>query len=245
MINVAFIGLENFCLSPQESGSVSSSPLRSVVFSDDGKDGFCLNQEHFDFRLTSELTRLDLASALEWLENLESSQQMRSLSPKLSSKNLSFQEPLNNMVTDRNPNGYFGVSAATKHVLLPQPDVVTGSGSNFPHCVPQQNARSPDSVYCVPQFTGDSDKEWKRERYAVPDECKDERYWRKRCKNNMSAKKSREAKRAKDLLVARKIEELEKENAALKMMLRNLMLQQPQQMQQNNNGICFCGNKLI
>ena len=242
---MSLIGLENFCLSPQVSSGVSSSSPRSVVFSDNGKDGFCLNQEHFDFKLTSELTRLDLASALEWLESLESSQQMRSLSPKLSSKNVSLQEPLNDMMTDRNTNGDSFISAATKHDLLPQPEVVTGSGSNFPHCVPQQNARNPVSVYCVPQYTGYSDKEWKRERYAVPDDCKDERYWRKRCKNNISAKKSREAKRAKDLLVARKIEELEKENAALKMMLRNLMLQQPQQIQQNNNGICFCGNKLI
>lgn len=232
------------------SDSVSSSSPHLVVFSDDGKDGFYLNQEHL---LTPELTRLDLASsALEWLENLERSQQMRSLSPQLSNKNVSLHEPPNNMMTDRNTNGDFDVSAAVafcnptaaKNVLLPQPEVVACSGSNFPHCAPQQNARSQDSVHCVPQYTG-SDKEWKRERYAVPDECKDERYWRKRCRNNMSAKKSREAKRAKDLLIARKIEELEKENATLKMMLRNLMLQQPQQMQHHNNGICFCGNKLI
>lgn len=219
-----------------------------MVFSDDGKDGF--GQEHFDFQLTPELTRLDMvSSALEWLENLESCHQMRSHSPQLSSQNVSFQEPPHNM-TYTNSNEEFDVSAAIafcnpaapKNVLFPQPEVVTGSGSNFPHCVPQQKARSPDSVHClVPQYTG-SDKEWKRERYAVPDECKDERYWRKRSRNNMSAKKSREAKRAKDLLIARKIDELEKENAALKMLLRNLMLQQPQH---NNNGICFCGNKLI
>ena len=234
------------------SESVSSSSPRSVLFSDDGRDGFGLNQEHFDFQLTPELTRLDMvSSALEWLENLESCDQMRSLSPQLSGKNVSFQEPPYNMMTYANTNVEYDVSAAVafcnpavpENVLFPQPEVVSGSGSNFSHCEPQQMARSLDSVHCVPQYTG-SDKEWKRERYAVPDECKDERYWRKRSRNNMSAKKSREAKRAKDLSIARKIDELEKENASLKMMLRNVMLQQPQY---NNNGIivCFCGKKLI
>ena len=232
------------------SESVSSSSPCSVVFSDDGKDGFGHNQEHFDFQLTPELTRLDMvSSALEWLENLDSCHQMRSQSPQL--RSVLFQESPHNMMTYMNTNVDFDVSAtvafcnptAPKKVLFPQPEVVTSSGSNFPHCVPQQKARSPDSVNCVPQYTG-SDKEWKRERYAVPDECKDERYWRKRSRNNMSAKKSREAKRAKDLLIARKIDELEKENATLKMMLRNLTLQRPQQIQ-HNNGICFCGNKFM
>ena len=243
------IGLESFCLSPQLTGSVSSSSPCSAVFSDDERDDF--SPEHFDFQLAPELTRLDMvSSALEWLENLESCHQMRSPPPQLTSQNVSFQEPSQNMMTYRNTNEKFGVSVAValcnpatpKNILFPQPDVVTGSGSNFPHCVPQQKARSPDSVNClVPHHTG-SDNEWKRERYAVPDECKDERYWRKRSRNNMSAKKSREAKRARDLLIAKKIDELEKENAALKMLLRNSTLQQPQQ---NNNGRCFCGNKLI
>lgn len=252
MINFALIGLESFRLSPLLSERVSSSSPCSVVFSDDGKDGFDLNQEHFDFQLSPELTRLDMvSSALEWLENLDSCNQMRSHSPQL--RSVSFPESPHNMMTYTNTNVDFNVSAAVacsnptapKNVLFPQPEAtVTDSGNNFPHCVPQQKARGPDTFNCVSHYSG-SDKEWKRERYAVPDECKDERYWRKRSRNNMSAKKSREAKRAKDILIARKIDELEKENAMLKMMLTNLMLQQPQQMQHNNNGICFCGNKFM
>lgn len=231
--------------------SVSRSSPCSVVFSDDGKDGFGLNQEYFDFQLIPELTRLDMVSStLEWSENPDSSHQMRPDAAQMSSENVSFQEPPYTMMTYTNTSVDFDVSAAVafcnptpKNVLFPQPEVVT-SGSNFPHSVLQQKARSPDSVNCATQYTG-SEKEWKRERYAVPDECKDERYWRKRSRNNMSAKKSREAKRAKDLLIARKIDELEKENAMLKMKLRDFMLQQQQQMQHNNNGICFCGKKFI
>lgn len=68
------------------------------------------------------------------------------------------------------------------------------------------------------------DKEWKWERYVVLDECKDERYWRKCCRNNMLVKKFWEVKCVKDFLIVRKIEELEKENVMLKMMFRNLML---------------------
>ena len=78
------------------------------------------------------------------------------------------------------------------------------------------------------------DEELKRGRPSVPDEFKDERYWRKRSRNNISAKKSREAKRARDILIAHKIDQLEKENAMLKMMLANVMMQQQQQ-QQNHH----------
>ena len=79
------------------------------------------------------------------------------------------------------------------------------------------------------------DEELKRGRSSVPDEFKDERYWRKRSRNNISAKKSREAKRARDILILHKIDQLEKENATLKMMLANVMIQQQQQQQQNHH----------
>ena len=79
------------------------------------------------------------------------------------------------------------------------------------------------------------DEELKRGRPSVPDEFKDERYCRKRSRNNISAKKSREAKRARDILISHKIDQLEKENAMLKMMLANVMIQQQQQQQQQNH----------
>lgn len=242
------IGLESFRLSPQTTESLSSSSPCSVALSDDGKDGYgvhlnSLNQQQFDFQLTPELTRLDMvSSALEWLETLDSSQQTRPDPTQMSAPNVSMQEQPCNMIKYKNTSFDFDVSAAvafskpaaTKHVLFPQPEAAS-SGSNFSHSLPQQKMKSPDSANFVTQCHSKdpgSDKEWKRGRCSVPDEFKDERYWRKRSRNNMSAKKSREAKRLKDLSIARKIDELEKENAMLKMMLANLMVQQEQQQQQ-------------
>lgn len=186
-----------------------------------------------------------VSSALEWLETLDSSQQTKPDSTQTSFPIVSMQEQPCNMMTYKNTNVDFDVSAAvafskpapTKNVLFPQPEVAT-SGSNFSHSLPQQKRKSPDSANFVTQYHSKdpgSDKEWKRGRSSVPDECKDERYWRKRSRNNMSAKKSREAKRLKDLSIARKIDELEKENAMLKMMLANVMVQQQQQQQRSNN----------
>ena len=99
--------------------------------------------------------------------------------------------------------------------------------------------RAPEVLfhYTLPQERKEAkspDEEIKRGRPSVPDEFKDERYWRKRSRNNISAKKSRQAKRARDILIAHKIDKLEKENAMLKMMLANIMVQQQQQQQQNH-----------
>ena len=228
--------MQSFRLSPETTESLSSNSPCSVVFSDDGKDAYnahlnSLDLEHFDFQLTPELTRLDMvSSALEWLETLDSPQQMRPDSGQMVSMHV---QP-SNIMASKNASVDFDVSAAVafskpaapKNVLFPHPEVAT-SGSKFSHFLPDQKAKSPN---CADHSNHPgSDMEWKRGRCAVPDEFKDERYWRKRSRNNISAKKSREAKRLKDLSVARKIDELEKENAMLKMMLANLMLQQQQQ----------------
>jgi len=47
----------------------------------------------------------------------------------------------------------------------------------------------------------------------------------------MSAQKSRAAKRLRDIYIANKIDQLEKENAMLKVMLANFMMQRQQQQQ--------------
>ena len=108
-------------------------------------------------------------------------------------------------------------------------------GSQFhPNNVTSFRAPEVLSHYTLPQErkeTKSPDEEIKRGRPSVPDEFKDERYWRKRSRNNISAKKSRQAKRARDILIAHKIDQLEKENAMLKMMLANIMMQQQQQQQ--------------
>lgn len=51
---------------------------------------------------------------------------------------------------------------------------------------------------------------------------KDERYWKRRMKNNAAAKKSREAKKSRFIFMEERIKELESENAAVKEYLRVL-----------------------
>ena len=231
-------GRERVCqnLPSPENVSSRSSPC-STVFSDDGKDYYDfqlyspLNVD-CDFQLTPELTRLDMASsAIDWLENLDSSLQTEGGSQT----NVAEDHQRNMMTSYRNAGVDCQVGAAVtffnpvqpRHAYGPSPTEVATFECHFsPHSYPKDR-NNLDSVDCV------SDQKWKRSRYSVPDECKDEKYWRNRSRNNMSARKSRQAKRDKDRLVARKMEELEKENAMLKMMLANFMVQHQRQQQRS------------
>jgi len=56
----------------------------------------------------------------------------------------------------------------------------------------------------------------KRPKLFVPEMEKDDRYWDKRCKNNVAARRSREARRLKENQIALRAAYLEKENAMLK-----------------------------
>jgi len=56
----------------------------------------------------------------------------------------------------------------------------------------------------------------KRQKLFVPDENKDDRYWDKREKNNVAARRSREARRLKENQIALRAAYLEKENKVLK-----------------------------
>ena len=51
---------------------------------------------------------------------------------------------------------------------------------------------------------------------------KDTKYWERRQRNNLAAKRSREAKRAREIQIAKKSVALEKENANLKKLVRKL-----------------------
>ena len=55
----------------------------------------------------------------------------------------------------------------------------------------------------------------KRKKQMVPEEGKDDRYWERRRKNNMAAKRSRDARRAKENQIAIRAAFLERENKAL------------------------------
>lgn len=50
----------------------------------------------------------------------------------------------------------------------------------------------------------------------MPQESKDDRYWEKREKNNVAARRSREARRLKENQIALRTAYLEKENGTLK-----------------------------
>ena len=91
--------------------------------------------------------------------------------------------------------------------------------------VPTGSQYSYSTSHVQPEVKSCPDKQWKGGRNSVPDECKDARYWRKRSRNNMSAQTSRAAKRLRDIYIANKIDQLEKENALLKVMLANFMMQ--------------------
>jgi len=62
----------------------------------------------------------------------------------------------------------------------------------------------------------------KRKKSYVPPNSKDERYWEKRVKNNIAARRSREARRLKENQIALRAAFLEKENTALKEEMRKM-----------------------
>jgi len=56
----------------------------------------------------------------------------------------------------------------------------------------------------------------KSKKVFVPDDCKDDKYWSRRKKNNVAAKRSRDARRVKENQIAMRAAYLEKENVAMK-----------------------------
>lgn len=57
---------------------------------------------------------------------------------------------------------------------------------------------------------------YRRRRQFVPDDLKDDKYWARRRKNNMAAKRSRDARRMKENQIALRAGYLEKEVSTLK-----------------------------
>ena len=56
----------------------------------------------------------------------------------------------------------------------------------------------------------------------VPEASKDEKYWFKRTKNNIAAKRSRESRRIKENRILLRAAYLEKENCALKREIKKM-----------------------
>lgn len=63
----------------------------------------------------------------------------------------------------------------------------------------------------------------KRKKHYVPQEGKDGKYWEKRIKNNIAARRSREARRLKENQIALRAAFLEKQNGSLKNQVKELM----------------------
>jgi leukemia factor-related protein len=59
-------------------------------------------------------------------------------------------------------------------------------------------------------------------RNNVPDELKDEKYWARRRKNNLAAKRSRDARRMKENQIALRADFLERESDLLKKQVEDL-----------------------
>ena len=62
----------------------------------------------------------------------------------------------------------------------------------------------------------------KRSRKTNSKATKDDKYWERRQRNNIAAKRSREAKRVREIQIAKKTAALEKENASLKKQVKKL-----------------------
>ena len=75
----------------------------------------------------------------------------------------------------------------------------------------------------------------RRRRQLVPTEQKDDGYWNKRKKNNEAARRSREKRRANDMMLERRLGEMQKENAGLKAQLYALQLRYGEVNFQNNH----------
>merc|ERR1711862_535788 len=74
---------------------------------------------------------------------------------------------------------------------------------------PRQRSFAPDELRPQPIIR-------KRKKSYVPSEAKDGKYWEKRIKNNVAARRSREARRLKENQIALRASYLEQENTKLR-----------------------------
>lgn len=94
------------------------------------------------------------------------------------------------------------------------------------HSFPLKRKESPGNAEAMAGSSCDEDSAGsaRRKREFIPNEKKDEGYWDKRRKNNEAAKRSREKRRANDMVLERRVLGLLEENARLKAELLALKL---------------------
>uniref|UniRef100_A0A8C2WPQ6 HLF transcription factor, PAR bZIP family member a n=1 Tax=Cyclopterus lumpus TaxID=8103 RepID=A0A8C2WPQ6_CYCLU len=82
---------------------------------------------------------------------------------------------------------------------------------------PDRRCSTPGSASSPPEELKPQPMIKKARKVFIPEDLKDDRYWVRRKKNNVAAKRSRDARRLKENQIAIRASFLEKENAALRM----------------------------
>lgn len=77
---------------------------------------------------------------------------------------------------------------------------------------------------------------YRRHRQFVPDDLKDDKYWARRRKNNMAAKRSRDARRMKENQIAMRAGYLEKEVSTAQKYCDSIQLVTPVYIHDQNAG---------
>lgn len=125
---------------------------------------------------------------------------------------------------NRDPTGYRRseslVSKSSSHTSSP-PSASSAITSNTDHFSNGSNNSSPNMGHtapsmCVPGSSLDITASGRKRPKILPDEQKDEAYWERRRKNNDAAKRSRDARRAKEDQIAIRAALLEQENLKLR-----------------------------
>merc|ERR1712003_392227 len=93
---------------------------------------------------------------------------------------------------------------------------LVASSSNSGQSGTKKKTFNPATHHFSPEELKPTPIQRKSRKTLVRDEDKDEKYWDKRRKNNMAAKRSREARRSRENQISLRASYLEKDNAALK-----------------------------
>lgn len=127
--------------------------------------------------------------------------------------------------------------------------VQQASSSNSSTSQPPKQSFDPATHHFSPDELKPTPIQRKSRKTLVREEDKDEKYWDKRKKNNLAAKRSREARRSRENQISLRASYLEKDNAQLKEELLSvkeelqslretlLVAQQQSDMQQSKNGL--------
>ncbi|KAK1793922.1 hypothetical protein P4O66_010835 [Electrophorus voltai] len=142
------------------------------------------------------------------------------------------EEVITSTVSNSDPTEAKAGTAAVKHRLMPEPihpeeievevnfepdptDLVLSSVPGGELFNPRKHRFTEEELRPQPMMK-------KAKKTFVPEEQKDEKYWQRRKKNNIAAKRSRDARRLKENQITVRAAFLERENAALRQELAQL-----------------------